>query len=150
LEARYRALLRVESGDRLIANNPTGCSFGQLTGPITCTRGLLVIDPFNPTPVLSAFDPGTNTGVVKLHECAPNGATVGPKDALLLGGTPQNRPNEPRRSRRSLLSPARGGSREPRGARNSWLNEILTLLPESSTMLFGSQSATERAPCQRH
>jgi hypothetical protein len=76
----------------VIANNPTGCNFGQLTGPITCSGGMLVVDPFNPTPVLGAFDPGTNTGVVKLHECAPNGATVGPNDALLLGCTPQNRP----------------------------------------------------------
>jgi hypothetical protein len=29
-------------------------------------------------------------------------------------------------------------------------NEILTLLPESSPMPFGGQSATGRAPCRRH
>jgi hypothetical protein len=71
-----------------IADNPTGCviAAGQ------CSGGLLVIDPLHPQAVVGAFDPATNTGVVKLNECGPNGATVGPHDNLLLGCTPQNRP----------------------------------------------------------
>jgi hypothetical protein len=43
--------------------------------------------------VQGAFDPATNTGVVKLHACGPNGATVGPNDNLLLGCTPANNPS---------------------------------------------------------
>ena len=77
----------------IIANNPTGCNFGQLAGAITCDGGLLVTDPHNPTAVQGAFDPATNTGVVKLHACGPNGATVGPHDNLLLGCTPGNNPS---------------------------------------------------------
>jgi hypothetical protein len=80
-----------------IANNPTGCNYGQLAGPITCEGGLLVVDPttiVTPTVVIGAFDPVTNTGVVKLHACAPNGATVGPHANLLLGCTPQNNPSD--------------------------------------------------------
>jgi hypothetical protein len=81
----------------VIANNPTGCNYGQLSGPITCDGGLLAIDPTTltaPTAVLGAFDPTTNTGVVPLHQCGPNGATVGPHDNLLLGCTPQNNPSD--------------------------------------------------------
>jgi hypothetical protein len=81
----------------VIANNPTGCNYGQLPGSITCDGGLLVVDPTTlttPTAVLGAFDPMTNTGVVPLHQCGPNGATVGPHDNLLLGCTPQNNPND--------------------------------------------------------
>ena len=80
----------------VIANNPTGCNYGQLAGPITCDGGLLVVDPTTataPTTVLGAFDPTTNTGVVPLTKCGPNGATVGPHDNLLLGCTPQNNPS---------------------------------------------------------
>ena len=40
------------------------------------------------------FDPTTSTGVVPLHRCGPNGATVGPHDNLLLGRTPQNNPSD--------------------------------------------------------
>jgi hypothetical protein len=72
-----------------IANNPTGCSVDP---PVTCSGGMLVIDPLDPRTTYGAFDPATNTGVVKLHECGPNGATVGPHANLLLGCTPQNRP----------------------------------------------------------
>jgi hypothetical protein len=72
----------------IVADNPPGC---DIAGG-TCSGGLLVIDPLHPTAVVGAFDPATNTGVVKLHECGPNGATVGPHDNLLLGCTPQNRP----------------------------------------------------------
>ena len=79
-----------------IANNPPGCNFGQLPGAVTCSGGLLVIDPATvsaPTAVIGAFDPATNTGVVKLEQCGPNGATVGPHANLLLGCTPQNEPS---------------------------------------------------------
>src|SRR2546427_11358492 len=76
-----------------IANNPPGCNYGQLPGPITCSGGLLVTDPKNPTPVQGAFDPVTNTGVIPLSSCGPNGATVGLHDNLLLGCTPGNLPS---------------------------------------------------------
>jgi hypothetical protein len=72
----------------IVADNPPGCNIAAGT----CSGGLLVIDPLHPTAVAGAFDPVTNTGVGKLHECGPNGATVGPHDNLLLGCTPQNRP----------------------------------------------------------
>jgi hypothetical protein len=81
----------------VIANNPTGCNFGQLSGPITCDGGLLVVDPATLTAgtnTIGAFDPTTNTGVVPLHNCGPNGATLGPHDNLLLGCTPQNNPSD--------------------------------------------------------
>src|SRR5262249_27487516 len=61
----------------IIANNPVGCNFGQLPGPITCDGGLLVIDPAalsGTTAVLGAFNPATRTGVIALHKCGPNGA----------------------------------------------------------------------------
>ncbi len=80
----------------IIANNPTGCNYGQLTGPITCDGGMAVIDPTTlskPTAVLGAFDSATNTGVVPLNACGPNGATVGPGSNLLLGCTPGNNPS---------------------------------------------------------
>src|SRR5262249_37605593 len=77
----------------VIANNPAMCNFGQNPGPITCDGGLLVTDPAHPTAVQGAFDPTTNTGVIKLHACGPNGATVGPNDNLLLGCTPANNPS---------------------------------------------------------
>jgi DNA-binding beta-propeller fold protein YncE len=81
----------------IIANNPTDCNYGQLAGDITCHGGLAVIDPTTltaPFAVLGAFDPATNTGVVMLNECGPNGATVGPHSNLLLGCTPQNNPSD--------------------------------------------------------
>jgi hypothetical protein len=81
----------------IIANNPPGCNYGQLSGAITCDGGLLVTDPTTlstPTAVQGAFDPTTNTGVVKLHACGPNGASVGPHDNLLLGCTPGNNPSD--------------------------------------------------------
>ena len=55
-----------------------------------------MIDPKTltvPNAVLGAFDPATNTGVIALHACGPNGATVGPNDNILLGCTPQNNPS---------------------------------------------------------
>ena len=72
-----------------ILGKPGGC------GTATCDGGLMVIDPANitrPTMVLGAFDPKTNTGVLALSDCGPNGATVGPHDNLLLGCTPANNP----------------------------------------------------------
>jgi hypothetical protein len=72
-----------------IANNPPGCVLG---GTPACSGGLLVTDPQNPVAVEGAFDPTTNTGVVPLNECGPNGATVGPHQNLLLGCTPSNFP----------------------------------------------------------
>ena len=77
----------------IIANNPPGCNYGQLAGAITCDGGLLVTDPSNPASVEGAFNASTNTGVVPLHACGPNGATVGPHDNLLLGCTPGNNPS---------------------------------------------------------
>jgi hypothetical protein len=80
----------------IIANNPAGCNYGQLPGDITCDGGLLVVDPATlagSSAVLGAFNPATNTGVVPLHACGPNGATVGVHDNLLLGCTPANNPS---------------------------------------------------------
>jgi hypothetical protein len=77
-----------------IVNNPSGCNYGQKPGPITCSGGLLVTDPTAPTAVQGAFNPATNTGVVLLNACNPNGSTVGPDDNLLLGCTPQNSPSD--------------------------------------------------------
>ncbi|HEV2101050.1 MAG TPA: hypothetical protein VGR45_19245 [Stellaceae bacterium] len=78
----------------IIADNPPGCNYGQLTGAITCDGGMLVVDPTKPVAVYGAFDPSTNTGVVPLTECSPNGATVGPASNLLLGCTPGNNPSD--------------------------------------------------------
>jgi hypothetical protein len=76
----------------IIANNPAGCNFGQNPGAITCDGGMAVIDPTDGSTVVGAFNPATNTGIVPLHACGPNGATVGPNDNLLLGCTPANNP----------------------------------------------------------
>lgn len=46
-----------------------------------------------PTAVLGAFNPATNTGVIALNACNPNGSSVGPDDNVLLGCTPQNNPS---------------------------------------------------------
>ena len=80
----------------VIANNPAGCNYGQLPGAITCDGGLLVVDPTALTTAsvqIGAFEKKTNTGVVNLSGCGPNGATVGPNGNLLLGCTPQNNPS---------------------------------------------------------
>jgi hypothetical protein len=72
-----------------VLGNPAGC-----TG--TCDGGLMVIDPTTVTSgamVLGAFNPATNTGVLRLSDCGPNGATVGPNDNLLLGCTQANNPD---------------------------------------------------------
>jgi hypothetical protein len=72
-----------------IANNPPGCSFGA--APF-CEGGLLVTNPLAPVAVEGAFNPATNTGVIALHDCGPNGASVGPHDNIILGCTPGNVP----------------------------------------------------------
>src|SRR5690349_5428904 len=77
----------------IIAENPPGCNPDGLVGDITCDGGLLVIDPTSGTTVYGAFNPASNTGVVPLHACGPNGATVGVHDNLLLGCTPANNPS---------------------------------------------------------
>jgi hypothetical protein len=72
-----------------ILGKPGGC------GTATCDGGLMVIDPTTVTSgtmVLGAFNPATNTGVLQLSDCGPNGATVGPHDNLLLGCTSANNP----------------------------------------------------------
>src|SRR5262249_35557124 len=45
-----------------------------------------------PTTVIGAFDPATNTGVLPLKDCGPNGASVGPHTNIMLGCTPGNVP----------------------------------------------------------
>jgi hypothetical protein len=75
-------------------NNPTGCAPFS-AGANQCNGGLLVIDPTKlstPTAVIGAFNSATNTGVLPLNQCGPNGATVGPHENLLLGCTPANLP----------------------------------------------------------
>src|SRR6516164_8957912 len=84
--AQDRALLHLDPGHR---QQPPGCSF---TAAPFCAGGLLVTDPFHPVAVEGAFNPATNTGVVPLTDCGPNGATVGPHQNLLLGCTPGNLP----------------------------------------------------------
>jgi len=42
--------------------------------------------------VVGAFDPVTNTGMLQLSDCGPNGATVGLHDNLMLGCTSANNP----------------------------------------------------------
>jgi len=72
-----------------ILGKPGGC------GTATCDGGLMVINPATVTSgsmVLGAFNPATNTGVLALSDCGPNGATVGPHDNLLLGCTQANNP----------------------------------------------------------
>lgn len=82
----------------VIANNPTGCNYGQIPmTPITCDGGLLVVDPQTLSPgtnTIGAFDPTTNTGVVPLHRCGPKGATLGVDAILLLGCSPENNPSD--------------------------------------------------------
>jgi hypothetical protein len=75
-------------------NVPSGC-VPFSTGSNQCDGGMLVIDPTTlstPTAVIGAFNSTTNTGVVPLNQCGPNGATVGPHENLLLGCTPANLP----------------------------------------------------------
>jgi hypothetical protein len=73
-----------------ILNNPPGCTQGAL-GANPCQGGLLFVDPTTATAApYGAFNPATKTGVLALHDCGPNGASLGPHDNVLLGCTPQN------------------------------------------------------------
>jgi hypothetical protein len=93
---RFYVSVPVINQDVSGTNTEPGCNYGQKAGPITCDGGMLVIDPSTltkPTAVLGAFDSTSNTGVVPLHACGPNGATVGPHSNLLLGCTPGNNPS---------------------------------------------------------
>jgi len=79
-----------------IADTPSGCNYGQLTGDVTCSGGLLVIDPTalsGSTAVIGSFDLATNTGVVPVNECGPFGITVGPHANLLQGCTQSAEPS---------------------------------------------------------
>jgi hypothetical protein len=84
----------------IIANNPSGCNYGQINpsaASITCHGGVLVVDPdqiTQPFTTLGAFNPTTKTGVIALNGCSPNGSTVGPNENILLGCTPQNNPSD--------------------------------------------------------
>jgi hypothetical protein len=89
----------------IIANNPSGCNYGQVPPtppsttppPITCNGGLIVINPetlSKPSAVVGAFNSATNTGVIALNGCGPNGSSVGPDDNVILGCTPQNNPSD--------------------------------------------------------
>jgi len=69
-----------------IADNPSGCNYGQLSGPVTCSGAVLVIDPTN---ISSPIEK-----VVPLIHCGPNGATVGPHDNVMVGCTPANQPGD--------------------------------------------------------
>jgi hypothetical protein len=73
-----------------IAGNPAGCTFDGSGGAPICEGGLAIVDPMDPSTVIGAYDPKKNTGMVPLHDCGPNGATVGPDGNLVLGCTPQN------------------------------------------------------------
>jgi hypothetical protein len=79
----------------IIANNPMGCNYGQLSGAITCSGGMVVIDPTilsSPSAVIGAFDAAANVGVVPLNNCGPNGITLGTHGNLMEGCTPGNDP----------------------------------------------------------
>jgi DNA-binding beta-propeller fold protein YncE len=69
-----------------IAENPAGCNYGQLSGPVTCSGAILVIDPSN---LVSPIEK-----VVPLIHCGPNGATIGPHDNVMVGCTPGNQPGD--------------------------------------------------------
>src|SRR6267143_737988 len=84
----------------VVGGNPKDCisrADPKATPPkvVTCDGGLLVIDPTNVTTgsmALGAFDATKKMGLVKLSDCGPNGATVGPHDNLMLGCTQANNP----------------------------------------------------------
>jgi hypothetical protein len=79
-----------------IANNPSGCNYGQLSGGVPCSGGLVVIDPTSlttPTAVIGAFNSTTNVGVVPLNNCGPNGIALDTHGNLLEGCDPGNDPS---------------------------------------------------------
>jgi hypothetical protein len=76
-----------------IRNNPPGCTVPFTTGGNACQGGLLVVDPTTvtgPVTTLGLYSAATNTGVIPLNNCSPNGATVGQNQNLLLGCNPAN------------------------------------------------------------
>jgi hypothetical protein len=78
-----------------IANNPAGCNPNAAAGPVTCSGGMVVIDPTilsTPTAVIGAFDKAANVGVVPLNNCGPNGIALGTHGNLMEGCTPGNFP----------------------------------------------------------
>ena len=77
----------------IVANNPPGCNYGQNAGAITCDGGVLITDPARPNATPGLYDPVSVQGVQLLHGCGPNGITLGPNNALLLGCTPANNPS---------------------------------------------------------
>ena len=110
----------------IIANNPSGCNYGQLSGPITCDGGVLVTDPKTltaPNAVQGAFDATTNTGVVALHGCGPNGSTVGPDDNILFGCTPQNNPSNVIQLVMNAMSKAQTPIANITGSDEVWYNK---------------------------
>ena len=71
----------------IIANNPTGCNFGQMARRhyLRWRHARDRSIALHPTATQGAFDSATNTGVVPLNACGPNGATVGPHDNHYVG-----------------------------------------------------------------
>jgi len=106
----------------IIANNPAGCNYGQLSGPITCHGGLLAVDPKNPAAVYGAFDPATHTGVIALAACGPNGSTVGLHDEAMLGCTPGNNPSDTQTTIISLKSTKSVSVNGITGSDEVWFN----------------------------
>lgn len=83
------AIQRFVASVPTIADNtldPAGCNYGQNSGPITCSGGLLILDPTNLVHPIEK--------VVSLYQCGPNGASVGPNGNVMLGCTPRNQPSD--------------------------------------------------------
>ncbi len=120
----------------VIANNPSGCNYGQLpagTGT-PCQGGVLVTRPDDiedapamppnpPTLTQGAFNPSTNTGVVALNNCAPNGSSVGPNDNILFGCTPQNNPNDVIQLVRNAMTGVQTPIADITGSDEVWFNK---------------------------
>ena len=110
----------------IIANNPPGCNYGQLSGPITCDGGVLVTDPKTltaPNAVQGAFNATTKTGVVALHACGPNGSTLGPDDNILFGCTPANNPSDVIQLVMNAMSKAQTPIANITGSDEVWFNK---------------------------
>jgi hypothetical protein len=109
-----------------IADNPTGCNYGQLVGDITCSGGLLVVDPTTlsqPAAVSGAFDATTNTGVVPLNECGPFGITVGPHANLLQACTQSAEPSNTTTLVINAVTKHFANIGDITGANEVWFNE---------------------------
>jgi hypothetical protein len=107
----------------IIANNPAGCNYGQGGGGAPCSGGLLVTDPLHPKAIEGAFDATTNTGVVKLINCGPNGSTTGDFDVLLLGCTPANLPGDTTTTVISAKTKNQASVQGITGSDEVWFNE---------------------------